>query len=102
MDKYQFKNKECFKYRRIGHTGWKHRQEEDRPSSATAHNGKRRIVNNVNESYVEEKEGNIEKLDLHTVAGLPTSFVLVELLISKKRGTYGGRHGCLMLCNEFG
>ena len=31
-------------------------QEEDMPSSATAHNGKRRTMNNVDESDVEERE----------------------------------------------
>ena len=83
-DSCQFKNKECFKHRRISHTHRKCRQEEDRPSSATSHNRKKRTVNNVDASYVEERDVNMEKLDLHTVALLRTPPVQVELLINKK------------------
>ena len=64
VDKYQFKNKECFKCWWIGHAQWKCRQEEDRPPCVTTHNGKRRTVNNVDVSDVEEREVNMEKLDL--------------------------------------
>ena len=87
-DKYQFKNKECFKCRWIGLTRQKCRQEEDRPASTTAHNGKRRTVNNMNENYIEESEVNMEKLDLHTIAVLQTPPVLMEILINKKNGTH--------------